>query len=320
MTRSNLFKIPLVNVLKLRNEEWFVLNQIIITWREICDWITKAEEIVDHGISNLMINEGENGVFGAVFGEVMKKNGLKVFNTMNGIKAGMAQEAFVNFHKWFIWDEMMRSLLIDKCNLPEDLFIISGHLAEDIVSKYQFRNSLSFTKEETIGKKVISLISVLGKIEEETETIVYLYNLANKDPNILLIVRFHPSEINENKIFPDHNLNGNIHFIQDAEARKKDTLYDQLSISDCCIVFGSTVALESKWFDVPCISYEKREESWVYLADNKSVFHCRDFESVKSLIHDILSTEVEYSKENKSHPLVADKIIEELNLEIDNTI
>ena len=62
-----------------------------------------------------------------------------------------------------------------------------------------------------------------------------------------------------------------------------------MSISDLSICFGSTVALESKWFGVPCITFEKRDESLIYLTDNETIFHVKDLEQMIQKCKELLS-------------------------------
>jgi predicted glycosyltransferase len=86
-------------------------------------------------------------------------------------------------------------------------------------------------------------------------------------------------------------------------------LYDQLSISHLSICFGSTVALESKWFGVPCITFEKRDESLIYLTDNETIFHVKELEQMVQKCTELLSKgRNEKPKLNK----VADYIVETL--------
>ncbi|MCI5055971.1 MAG: hypothetical protein MRY83_07665, partial [Flavobacteriales bacterium] len=300
------FKIPRVNPFRLEGDEWFVFNQIAVDWQVMCNWIGKAEQLVASKAKKVLINEGENGVFGAIFGEVMRKNGLTTYNTMNGIKAGIAQEAFISFDKWFVWDNKMQQLLMEKCKLPNDLFIVSGHLAQDIVSGYVYKNSLKIDREAIKGKTVVSLMSVVGRLDEKSEAFERMYEMASKNADLFLIVRFHPFEKDQDKILPRENPNDNIYFIDNDQAVIKETLYDQLILSDMSIVFGSTVAMECSWFDVPCITFEKRKDSWIYSVDNKTVYHSETWQDVENNIYhlrnmDHESTEVRSNRSSASH-------------------
>ncbi|MCO6494387.1 MAG: hypothetical protein J5I91_01730 [Bacteroidetes bacterium] len=279
--------LSLINLFALKKEDYFVLNQIMICRQELNYWCRIAEYIAGSGVKTFLMNEGENGIFGAVMGEVMQKNGIKSFNTMNGMKAGQAQDAYINFDKWFVWDEQMKKLLVEKCKLAPDKLLVSGHLMEDEVATYKYQNSLGLDEEQIKGKKIISLFSVRGKREEKNWTFQYLYELASKNPELLLLVRPHPSESDEDSLFPPESLK-NVIWIRSTAENSKTTLYDQLSISNLSVCFGSTVALESKWFGVPCITVEQREESLIYAVDGESIVHVRDKENLESNIEDLL--------------------------------
>jgi len=271
------FKLPIVNIFKLKNQEWFIFNEIINTWKESNYWVSISEQMFSKGIGKLLINEGENGTKGAVIGEIMKLNNIIIYNTMNGMKSGQVQDAYVNFNYWFVWGDGMKKMLIDKCHLPEKMLLTSGHLMEDEIVHYKYQNS--FSELNLVDKTIISLFSVRGKREEKIDAFKYLYQLAEHNPQIQLLIRKHPSEKEEDLIKPNTTLD-NVNFVEYNESNSKETLYDQLSISNLSICFGSTVALESKWFGVPCITFEKRDESLIYLTDNKTIFHVKGLEQL----------------------------------------
>jgi hypothetical protein len=69
------------------------------------------------------------------------------------------------------------------------------------------------------------------------------------------------------------------------------------------------VALESKWFGVPCITFEIRDESLIYLTDNETIFHVKNLEQFVKKCNELLSIgKTENPKLNK----VADYILETL--------
>jgi hypothetical protein len=280
------FQFPLVNLFKIKNQEWFIFNEIINTWKEINYWVSISEQMFSKGIGKLLINEGENGTKGAVIGEIMKVNNIFTYNTMNGMKSGQVQDAFVNFNYWFVWGEGMKKMLIDKCYLPEKMLLNAGHLMEDEIAHYEYQNS--FSELNLVDKTIISLFSVRGKREEKIDAFQYLYQLAEQNPQIQLLIRKHPSEKDEDFIKPTKILN-NVMWVNFDFSNSKQTLCDQLLLSDLSICFGSTVALESKWFGVPCITFEKRDESLIYLTDNETIFHVKDLEQMVQKCTELLS-------------------------------
>jgi hypothetical protein len=303
-TQEKGVKLPIVDITKLEETDWYILNQILNEWDNIHQLINEGETYIKSGIHKLLINEGENGVTGAVIGEVMNKNNVFTYNTMNGMKSGEAQDAFVSFDYWFVWDNLMKDLLINKNNLPEKMLLVSGHLMEDEVVNYQ--NKIPVDK--LIDKKVISFFSVRDKRQKKIDTINYLYQLAENNPNIQVLIRKHPSEKVEDLMIKNR-ISHNVKFIEYNSTNSKETLYDQLLISDLSICFGSTVALESKWFGVPCITFEKREESLIYLTDNEMIFHVKDLDQLIQKCNELLDKgKTEKPKLHK----VADYIIETL--------
>jgi hypothetical protein len=297
-------KLPMIDITKLKEADWYILNQIINEWQHIYQLINQCEIYIKTGINKLLINEGENGVAGALIGEVMKKNNVLTYNTMNGMKSGEAQDAFVSFDYWFVWDNLMKELLINKNNLPEKMLLVSGHLMEDEVIIYQNKKS----EDTLIDKKVISFFSVSSKRQTKIDSFQYLIQLAKKNPQIQLLIRKHPSENIEDLMMENSTLD-NITFVEYNKVNSKETLYDQLSISDLSICFGSTVALESKWFGVPCITFEKRDESLIYLTDNETIFHVKDLEQMIQKCTELLS--MGKNEKPKLHK-VADYILETL--------
>jgi hypothetical protein len=215
-------KIPFINYFSLNKESRFILNQIVNNWEEVERWIGVAETIASYGIYKVLINEAENGLFGAVLGEVFQKHGVYTYNTMNGMKAGQVQDAFINFDFWFVWDEQMKFLLKDKNKLPEKMLLVSGHLMEDEVNQNLYQGT--FNKIDLNNKWVISLFSVKGKREEKMEAIKYLYQLAEQNPQIQLLIRKHPSEKEEDLIKPITSLNNVIFVEYNASNSKKSCM------------------------------------------------------------------------------------------------
>lgn len=292
--------------LQLNKEDWYIWNQLMLQELEFDTWINIGNSIAKSGISKLLMNEGENGIMGAVLGEIMTKNNIKTYNTMNGMKSGQAQDYFINFDKWFIWDEQMKSLLMKGNYLPESKFIVSGHLMEDEASNHVFQNSLNIEKVKYQNKRIISLFSIRGNREEKIETIKFLEEYLTANNDVFLIIRPHPSEVN-NAIFGNLETFDNCFIVNYNSSNSKITLYDQMLISEFSICFGSTVALESKWFGVPCISFEKREKSLIYLIDNIAI---KLVHSVKELRDEIVEKKTRKDFANRQN--VAKEILKKI--------
>jgi hypothetical protein len=281
------FEFPSINLARVRGAEWYMLSSLSRHWEMINKWMYKAGQMASSGISRVVMNEAENGVYGACMGEVLNKHGIATYNTMNGLKAGQAQDAYINFSKWFVWDEQMKKMLMEKCGLDSTRLIVSGHLMEDFANDYTYQNSLDVDREALKDKKVISVFSIRSKREGKLSALNYLYSLVQSDPSIFLIIRPHPAEKSEDFVRPDFE-SDRIHWVSYNQKNSKATLYDQICLSDICVVFGSTVALECKWFGKSCITYEPRQTSLLYFVDGYETVHVTQVDQFKKELDHLL--------------------------------
>lgn len=302
-------QIPLINPLKMSKEDSFALNIILMYWHEFGEHIETAESMIHDGLKAILVNEGENGIYGAIVSEVFKKNDVKVYNTMNGVKSGEAQDSYVNFDYWFVWDQQMKQMLIDANKLPEHKLIVRGHLIEDLISNYQYHNSLNLDLTFLEDKKVISIYTTKGKRYAKLASMKFLFELLEEDESLALIIRPHPAEKPEDFILPDKNLD-RIHFASYNSINLNSSLHDLLLMSDLAIVFGSTVALDAKWMGVPCISFENREKSLIYCADKDKIKHVSTIEDFTSLVKSSLHKKSVYVDEPRTS--VSDFVLNEI--------
>lgn len=300
---------PIVNILKIKKNDWYILNQIIRNWQQIYQIKLLAEYISGFGIKKVLINEAENGLVGAAYCEVFKKLGIISYNTMNGSKAGEAQDSYINFDYWFVWDEKMKELLMHRNKLTKNKLIVSGHLMEDEVRNHEYQHTLPLLIDKIKSKKVISFFSIPENCEEKIEVFEFIYKQAKLNKDFIFLIRLHPSE-KDDAILMSYDILENIYRINYTQENSKKTLYDQFCVSHLSLCFGSTVALESKWFGVPCITYEKRAESLIYAVDNEWIFHVTNINNLKDLFGNLLKN----PKTNKgfSEGSTADLIIENL--------
>jgi hypothetical protein len=304
------FSLPGINLARVRGAEWYVLASLSRHWEMINKWMYKAGQMAGSGVSRIVINEAENGVYGACMGEVMNKHGIISYNTMNGLKAGQAQDAHINFSKWFVWDEQMKKMLMEKCGLDSSRLIVSGHLMEDFANDYSYQDSLGIDPGTLKGKKIISVFSIRSKREGKLSALNYLYDLVRTDPSIFLIIRPHPAEKQKDFVLPDFE-SERIHWITYNQENSKATLYDQICLSDICVVFGSTVALECKWFGKFCVTFEPRKTSLLYFVDGYETVHVKHIDEFKKEIDHLLE---EKHQRNIVKPLktVASRMVEYL--------
>ena len=306
---EEIFPIPLINLFNLNRNDIFTLSIILIHWREINESIQSAEAIFYDGLKAVLINEGENGVYGAVVSEIFHKKGVKVYNTMNGVKSGEAQDAFINFDYWFVWDSQMKEMLISKNKLSEDKLIISGHLIQDLIQNYQYHNSLNVNLEKLKSKKIISIFTVKGKRFAKLESLKFFYNLLEEDESLELFIRPHPAEKPEDYILPDRYLD-RVHFANYNSKNLNSSLHDLLLISDLAVVYGSTVALDAKWMGVPCITFESRDNSMIYCVDNENIIHVKTLDDFKEVVLSNLKKRSKF--EDTQKPSISEFIIQEI--------
>ena len=271
-----------VNVFNKSSEELFIINAVAKDWHTIASEIQQYRAIRTTGIKKLLVNVAENLPLRNLMKEVFDGQ-IEVYNTMNGMKSGEAHDGDVNFDKWFVWDEKMKNLLIQKCKVPAHKFIVSGHLSQDIISNYIYKNSLEIDLEKIKNKKVISLFSVRGHRKEKVDLFRIIYTFLSVHSDYYLIVKPHPSENRSDYIFSDKELS-NVFFIPEERKNSKSVLYDLLLISDLSIVIGSTVALESDWLGVPCITYEYKETSFIYNLGDNNIVHLKTEEALNEYL------------------------------------
>jgi hypothetical protein len=276
---------PFINPFSLSAQELAVTNTITWDWQGISKEIEQYKFMKDTSVQSVIINVGENLPGRNLMLDVFE--GRKgVYNTMNGIKSGEAHDGDVFFTKWFVWDEKMKNLLTSKCGLAPDTLAVTGHLMKDFLKDFVYRDTLGIPMEKLKDKKVISLFSVRGDREEKLEAFAYLLDLLEKDDSYFLLVRRHPLEKSGVEM-PGGKPLKNVHFVTYDLNNSKQTLYEQIYLSDIGIVFGSTVAIECQWMNVPVITFEKRETSNVYCVDQEKIRHVRSIEALENIVRTV---------------------------------
>jgi len=255
----------------LSKDELYMVNLMYQNWHNLGSEIHRFTYIKSTGIKKILINVGENLPFRNLMKPIFGDD-IKVVNTMNGIKAGEAHDADINFDQWYVWDKELKQLLVDKCFIPEEKLIVTGHLAEDHIRYHKFENSIQIDLNIIKEKKVISVFSVRGMRKEKVDLFKLLYELIQKREDVTIIIKPHPLEKMEDYIRPDFETQ-NVIFIDESLKNSKPALYDLLHISDLSIVFGSTVALECSWIKTPCITFEYKSTSLIHTLESDFIEH-----------------------------------------------
>lgn len=272
----------LFNPFKLNTIELKSLNFILAEWGNFSNEIYRYKYIKSLGIKKLLVNVAENMAVRNLMVEVFQSQ-IVVYNTMNGLKGGEAQDADIYFDYWFVWDSDMKEMMIKKCNIPEKKLIVSGHLTKDKLLNWVYKESLKLNLDELHSKKVISFFSNRGFRKEKVDALKMLYEFMEMNLDYFLIVRPHPLEKENEYIKPDKNLK-NVFFVPDEFKISKEALFDQLYLTDLSIVMGSTVALESAWMGVESLSLEYKQESIIYNSDSNKIKHVKNIQELLNII------------------------------------
>jgi hypothetical protein len=214
----------------------------------------------------VLFNAGENKDEVHLLSEKLLAVDVKTFNTMNGIKAKTANNADVQFSKWFVWDVKMKEILMN-CQIQESMLQVSGHLMNDYASKYTFKHRLAQTENYYQAKPVIAFFSINDEIQEKKDVYAILPTLLGENH---FMIKEHPTYKGDDRHYY-HNFTNNYEVIKGRGS--KDVLYDILSIADLVVVLGSTIAIEATWFNTPVITVEYKQESILYCVDGKAIKH-----------------------------------------------
>lgn len=294
---------PFCNIFNETAEKLNICNLILKDWQLIANEIHQYKIMHACGIKKLLVNVAENLPLRNLMPQVFNGD-VQVYNSMNGLKSGEAQDADVLFDKWFVWSEEMANLLREECHIPHDKLIISGHLSQDQIADHQFENSIQIDLDKIKSKKVISLFSVRGHRKEKIDAFRIIYQFLETHPDYYLIVKLHPLEQKEDYIYPNYP-SENILFVSESLKNSKVALFDQLSLTDLSIVFGSTVALESSWYGVPCVTYEYKERSFIDKLGNEMIEHIDNEQTLKKRLEKL-------TKNNLISPLKTRRVSENI--------
>ena len=289
---------PFLMPLLFNSKELISINLIAKDWNNIATEIQQYIFIKQVGIEKLLINVAENIPVRNLMSQVFDGK-IEVYNTMNGLKSGEAHDSDITFDKWFVWDKFMRDLLHEKCKLAYSKLIVSGHLSQDLISNYNFKNTFNFDLDSIKGKKIISIFSVRGYRKEKLDAFEVLYEFLEKNEDFFLFVKPHPLEQVKDYITPNSKVK-NVFFLPEFAKNSKDALYDQLFLTDLSIVFGSTVALESKWMGVPCLSFEYKQQSLIYNLSSNEITHIKSKNELFEYIKNCISKSISKNEPNQN--------------------
>lgn len=297
--------IPLAPIHRMNRQELFCLNAWLNDYRQIADCLFWGEQLFQGSIQVLVGLAQENTHVGHILCALAAKHGKHVVNTMNGIKSAEAISAGTTFSAWIVWDEAMKNLLAQKVQVPEAQLVVAGSLQQDALANPEYTGSMPVTPEETKDKLVISVVSAKDLRMDKVEALDALYAWANKHTNCVVLYRPHPLETDAFLYLPK-NPAFQFEVIKPGIASHKQSLKDQLLLSDLVINFGSTVSIEAQWIGTPCITYEKKNESDLYCVDGKTLIHVAEKEQLIRML-DQLSKKASPNREAAGHTSIATK-------------
>lgn len=297
--------IPFVPLHRLNKQELFCLNAWLNDYQQIADSLFWGEQLFQSKIQVLVGLALENTHVGHILSALAAKHGKHVVNTMNGIKSAEAISAGTTFSAWIVWDEAMKRLLVEEVQVPEAQLVVAGSLQQDALANPEYTGSMPISPEETKDKLVISIASAKDLRLDKVEALEALYSWANKHHDCVILYRPHPLETEDSLYLPK---NPAFHFelIKLGVASRKQSLKDQLLISDLVINFGSTVSIEAQWIGTPCVTYEKKNESDLYCVDGKTLIHVAEKEQLIRIL-DQLSKKAAPMRETNGRTTMAMK-------------
>lgn len=297
------------NPFRLDAQELSVLNILCKDFKLISRELSGYECIKAHQVKSLLINEGENQPLRNLLKPILGHT-TTIYNTMNGMKSGEAQDNDVTFDHWFVWSEKMKNKMSETTGLNESFFINVGHLAEDAIAHHQFSNTIQIDTEKLKTKKVITVFSVRGQKQEKKDVFRVLFDLLKKDQSYFVIIKPHPLEQPSDYLI-EMDDKDKVYLVDEKLKNSKQAVYDLLCVSDLTIVFGSTVSLESKLFGVPCVSVEYAEASLILDVDNDTIKHIKNKEELLESLFNMRKSDHQQSQSSGAS-VVSERIIREL--------
>ncbi|MCH8902347.1 MAG: hypothetical protein IIA45_00285 [Bacteroidetes bacterium] len=271
-------------------EEVIMMQQIAGARSKFFHFLREFELLAEACKKSFVVNGFENDFTGNLLHEVAAKKGLYVFNTTNGTRAGNATCADSEFDAFLIWDEKMRTILIEEAKIDSRQVVnLEGHLLEDVMSRHRFSNSLELDLSDIEDKRVITFGSCQGFRKDKIDALDVLYGMLKENKDLVLLYRPHPRETPLDYYLPkDDQIQDRFFLIKYDEENNKTTLYDQLFITDVTVVPTSTVALESSWAGVPAITFEQNDTPLLYCVDEETIFHVKVKDHLADKVNELL--------------------------------
>jgi len=276
--------LPWIPLMRMNRQELFCLNAWINDLTPISDSLHWGASLFKSSIQVLVTLAQENTHVGHILCAQAKKYGKHTVNTMNGIKFADAISSGASFDAWIVWDEAMKKLLHEQVHIPEQQLRVAGSLQQDALADSVYLHTLPLSDDEIKNKRIISVASCKDLRLDKLESLETLYRWAEENPDCIILYRPHPAETEKNLFLPQ-NPSFRFELISPDAASHKQSLKDQLIVSDLMISFGSTVSIEAMWMGTPGITYEKKPVSNLYCVDGKNLLHLTEKEALLDVLN-----------------------------------
>ncbi len=266
------------------------VKEIIEARTSVLDRVAQYEALAKCGAKVIINNAAECDSGGMVMGLTGKKYGITTINTMNGTKSRDAFNSGTGFDLWFVHDEGLKKMLCETYKLPPERIAVHGHLLEDEARGHRYGGSLDKYMDRIKGKRIISVFTQPLAVEERNGVLGFLRKLTGKENDILVLIRLHPVEKEDQFATETAGLlNGHMIILPYSRSATNESLFDLLLHTHVAISFASMVSYQASWLGVPSINFEYREQSVLTYIDGKKVIHINSTEALEPALKNAFS-------------------------------
>jgi hypothetical protein len=245
--------------------------------------VEQYEQICRTGCRAVLMNAGENDGEGNIMAQVAKRFHVRSANFMNGTKAFDVVNENTTFEMWFMHDESMRELAVEKYGIDPVSLPVTGHLLQDVSRNYKYSGLLDRWQPERYNFIIAFFTSPLF-FEENAGAYSVIGSFLDRHPDAVAFVKPHPREKNF------HWDQGHERIIRlDYRKEKSENeivLFDMLSVANCSISIASTVSFQASWFGIQSLTFELRTTSRLPYTDGQKVRHIKTGEELVDVLEE----------------------------------
>lgn len=265
------------------NKALFVFNALLREKNQLQDYsgFFKSLKAKNQHLQKIIFVAGENKYVANFCFQIFKNSSVQLENLMNGAKYGWPNDADVDFNTWYVWNDKMKTFLVNNAKVNPDILKVVGHPLESEIKKHTYSKS-SKLLDDFISPKEFVYTLFTTSLQLENKLLIYekVLETAINSNKIGVIVKAHPSD-NEIDFFNKYLDHSNVLLVNGFS---KTLLYDIIVSSKFTISFGSTVSFESTWLNVPNINLEEFEDSQLPI-DSEIFYHVSNLASLTELVN-----------------------------------